>query len=239
MNGNTKKRSSAWGGAKAAARGLCALALQFGLALAGCDNGSGPGGGGGGDEPGMTGPEADEIGPGPEVNGRSYSLGDTGPGGGKIFYVHTAGFTVYTSGTDTTGTRCHYLEAAPADISGMKMWTTSNPIYSSLVYDTAMAIGDGRKNTALILAYDPSAPAALACKNANYGGKTDWFLPSGVELAKLCRNRASVDSFGSAFYWSSNASPFDLYHGLAYTYDGSQTTKACDELCSVRAVRAF
>ncbi|GMO48979.1 MAG: hypothetical protein Pg6C_11680 [Treponemataceae bacterium] len=50
MNGNTKG-SSARGGAKAAALGLCVLALVFGFALAGCDN---PAGGGGDDDPPKT-----------------------------------------------------------------------------------------------------------------------------------------------------------------------------------------
>jgi hypothetical protein len=40
-----------------------------------------------------------------------YELGDTGPGGGKIFYVSTEGFTM----TDDN-TTAHYLEAAPADM---------------------------------------------------------------------------------------------------------------------------
>jgi hypothetical protein len=45
MKGNTKK-GSVWGGTKAAVWGLCALALVFGFALVGCDDGGGGGGGG-------------------------------------------------------------------------------------------------------------------------------------------------------------------------------------------------
>jgi hypothetical protein len=65
MNGNTKG-SSARGGAKAAALGLCVLALVFGFALAGCDN---PAGGDGGDEtPGF---QATGL---PEVRGTNIPL---------------------------------------------------------------------------------------------------------------------------------------------------------------------
>jgi len=42
-----------------------------------------------------------------------YNLGDTGPGGGKIFYVNPSGFTLYRTATDATGITAHYLEAAP------------------------------------------------------------------------------------------------------------------------------
>jgi hypothetical protein len=38
-----------------------------------------------------------------------YMVGDTGPGGGLIFYAESAGFT-------SNSVTCHYLEAAPADV---------------------------------------------------------------------------------------------------------------------------
>ena len=42
-----------------------------------------------------------------------YAVGDTGPGGGIIFYVSIAGFTVTGTGSFTA----HYLEAAPVNIA--------------------------------------------------------------------------------------------------------------------------
>jgi hypothetical protein len=44
------------------------------------------------------------------VSSMSYSVGDTGPGGGIIFYVDSAGFT-------SNGVTCHYLEVAPSDLA--------------------------------------------------------------------------------------------------------------------------
>lgn len=49
-----------------------------------------------------------------------YTVGQTGPGGGIIFYVSVDGFNCGTGFTNTgspTAGLCHYLEAAPADWS--------------------------------------------------------------------------------------------------------------------------
>jgi hypothetical protein len=69
----------------------------------------------------------------------AYKVGDTGPGGGIIFYVSTEGFTVqgYSGGFSTY--TAHYLGAAP--------------------------IGAGRINTALIIA-DPNHNSDNAGNNA-------------------------------------------------------------------------
>jgi hypothetical protein len=212
MKGNTKKRGSAWGGAKAAAPGLCALALVFGLALAGCDNGSGPGGGGWTAE---------------------YAVGDTGPGGGKIFYVSEAGFTM----TDNNQV-CHYLEAAPADIGGDRKWASSGHT-STNILGTGTAIGTGRKNTALILATDADAPAAKACKDLDDGGKTDWFLPSKDELNRLYENKASVGGFYDGFmYWSSSQNNGGTAWGHYFSSNNLGGYRK-DNNSMVRAVRAF
>jgi hypothetical protein len=43
-----------------------------------------------------------------------YSVGDVGPGGGIVFYVHPTG--TFTSIGSDGGLNCKYLEAAPADL---------------------------------------------------------------------------------------------------------------------------
>jgi len=92
------------------------------------------------------------------------SLGDTGPGGGKIMYVadgqneRTLGFTM----TDDDST-AYYLEAGLNDL-GVTFWVSAG-FYSTNITGTETAIGTGRKNTALILAVNSSAPPASACKN--------------------------------------------------------------------------
>jgi len=57
----------------------------------------------------------------------SCQVGDTGPGGGIVFYVASTAFTA--TGT-TCNTNCHYLEAAPNTWNGgstdpMNVWATA------------------------------------------------------------------------------------------------------------------
>jgi hypothetical protein len=176
----------------------------------------------------------------------TYNLGDTGPGGGKIFYRSEAGFTQYADAADTVGTTAHYLEAAPADMPSTLAWYSSGfTMYDDYIdcpddY-TFEEIGKGRKNTAFIFTADANAPAAKACVDYSSNGKTDWFLPSKDELDALFTNITSVGNMvgntESDFYWSST--PYnnsDIHtHGLS---DGERIHYYEAEL-SVRAVRAF
>ena len=192
--------------------GIIALAVIIGFSFTGCPTDSDDGGGG-------TTP--------------TYQLGDTGPGGGKIFYVSAAGFTM----TDNNQV-CHYLEAAPADMSTLA-WA-SGSYTSTDITGTEEAIGTGRKNTALILATDALAPAAKACKDLTTGGKTDWFLPSWDELDQLYENRLSVGNTVTNAYWSSsqrNNSVSNAWHEN-FTY-GGQGSQAKSNAILVRAIRAF
>jgi hypothetical protein len=91
-------------------------------------------------------------------------LGSTGPGGGIIFYHDPNGFIM----TDT-GERAHYLEAAPVNMPRTLAWASSG-FTSTNISGTGTAIGTGRRNTALILAVDANAPAALACRNYSNNG---------------------------------------------------------------------
>jgi uncharacterized repeat protein (TIGR02543 family) len=161
------------------------------------------------------------------------SPGDTGPGGGKIFYYDRAGFTM----TDNSQ-MCHYLEAALADMSFLQ-WE-SNFGYTD-VSGTGTAIGTGRENTALILAAVPvaNAPAAEACDDYSNNGKTDWFLPSKDELNELYTNRTSVGNMGTGRYWSSSqfATGQVRYHDFN---NGDNTSTAyTNNDFTVRAIRVF
>jgi hypothetical protein len=213
---------------------LAAFAVLFITAIfsfVGCKDG---GGDDGGSDPGGSDPGGE--------NDRTYALGDTGPGGGKIFYVDTGGFTVYTSAADTTGVTCHYLEAAPQDIEGTLVWASSGYM-STHIEGTETAMGTGRRNTARIVAEDIGAPAAKACKDYRGGGKTDWFLPSKSELNVLYTNRGHVGNLQTERYWSSSDSyihyAYDYYAWRQYFSSGSQDYDTKGSSCSVRAVRAF
>jgi len=163
----------------------------------------------------------------------TYALGDTGPGGGKVFYYSAEGFTMKDNNQV-----CHYLEAAPSD-SGTRQW--ASPTYESTsINGTASEMGTGRKNTAIILAVDVYAPAAQACKDYNGGGRADWFLPSFKELEQLYSNKSFVDNMGTGYYWSSWEYLLDSAWRLNFS-DGTwnYSTAYKNTRNSVRAVRAF
>jgi len=179
-----------------------------------------------------------------------YELGDTGPAGGIIFYVAPAGFTM----TDD-GSIAYYLEAAPANMATTLRWSTLTwQEYVDSGYNDSLwldipgteTIGTGRENTALILVLDPTAPAALACKNyfaIGYESFNDWFLPSRDELNAMYIARAAPNNVAglpttSDFFWSSSRN----YDGNAWLQrfdDGGQTYGNKSGGHYVRAVRAF
>ena len=187
-----------------------ALMLCIVAALIGCSDGGGGGG------------------------GKDYKVGDTGPGGGIIFYASKTGFTM----TDNNQL-CHYLEAAPSDQSTTLMWVSISHRYTDIT-GIETAIGTGRKNTALILAIDADAPAAKACKDTG-GSKTDWFLPSKDELNELYNNRASVGNLETStdsYYWSSSHPPTNYAWDQCFS-NGYQDFNEKILTRLVRAVRAF
>ena len=168
-----------------------------------------------------------------------YSLGQTGPGGGIIFYYSAAGFTVQMVNSAQNYT-AHYLEAAPVDIDDLKWASGSSPFPD--ITGTGTAIGTGRKNTALILATDATAPAAKACADLTTGGRNDWFLPSKDELYQLWVNRTSVGNMKtSTEYWTS--SQYDNNNAYWQRFSSSNEqgyySKTVTYPIWVRAVRAF
>jgi hypothetical protein len=58
------------------------------------------------------------------ASGGECIVGNTGPGGGIVFYVQAAGGTFTSTGSDCN-TTCKYLEAAPADQSAAIVWATT------------------------------------------------------------------------------------------------------------------
>lgn len=129
----------------------------------------------------------------------SYSLGDTGPGGGKIFYI---------SGST-------YLEAAPITWSGGtedpgRTWATGANQSASVSGADGTAIGTGYQNSVDIAAQSGNVAASCAavmCREYAGGGKSDWFLPSIDELMQLYANRSYANfPSGISYYSSSEAS---------------------------------
>jgi hypothetical protein len=181
-----------------------------------------------------------------------YRVGDTGPGGGIVFYRDDKGFTI--GGTPSTD--CYYLEAAPAGWNTntpsndpMLAWAsddTTNPAYEN-VGSTGMNIGDGKKNTALIIdaaAGTGGTPAASACDSfmttVNGTPVNDWFLPSVLELDALYQQRSlSGLNLSGGKYWSSVQSiPDNIAAGYDFGIGGAINIPKT-EPHYVRPIRAF
>jgi hypothetical protein len=165
---------------------------------------------------------------GNEVSFTTLPVGQTGPGGGLVFY---------DKGNDTGGWQ--YLEAAPYDQSQGIAWGC----HGTAILNTQRWVGSGRANTDLIVAgcNDPGFAAKL-CDDLDYGGQIDWFLPSLDELYLMYHN-LHINFLGNFYtstsYWSSSEL-FDtdaliLDFGFGGLYDIDRKNK----LYYVRAIRAY
>ncbi|GHV86422.1 hypothetical protein AGMMS50230_20300 [Spirochaetia bacterium] len=162
----------------------------------------------------------------------TYTIGSRGPGGGIIFYVDDG---TYGGGT------WKYLEAAPAEIGGLFMWASAD----TSIPGTLTGIGTGAANTAVILAADAAAPAAIKCREYRGGGKSDWFLPSKDELNEMHKNKTLIRDFNldGGFYRSSSEGTTNTTYAWVQIFStGSQVENfktGTNGQGRVRAIRAF
>jgi hypothetical protein len=134
-------------------------------------------------------------------------VGDTGPGGGKIFYVADGTFTQVGASGSMCTTNCRYLEAAPngwnTGQDPTKAWAVgvthqnadvSGITNDSTAYNNALGVGRGYANSVEIVAQNGAynaasnnyaAGAARAYRGPN--NLSDWYLPTTAELNLLCQ----------------------------------------------------
>jgi len=154
-------------------------------------------------------------------------LGDTGPGGGIIFY--DAGSLQWWG---------RYLEYSPDKRGFLGSWTNEQMKIASIYADGAnglskaqqqlrsKGIGMGKMNTAAIIAQQNGASAAKSASDYQGGNRTDWYLPSKDELNALYDWSAlNGKAAGTAPQWSSSEAGdgFAWYQLFA---DGTQFTDA-------------
>lgn len=161
--------------------------------------------------------------------GGTCQVGDTGPGGGTVFYV--------ASSPQSWG---QYLEVAPSNWSGgtdpRQAW--SGNASTSVAGATGTGIGAGRANTAAIIADNSTAGRAATSAAAYTGGsKSDWYLPSQAELVAL-----STSGLGQPYlnpgYWSSTQSQATKAVVVTMS-NGAATDWAKSTTRFVRPIRAF
>ena len=190
-------------------------------------------------------------------------VGDSGPGGGTVFYAPGAAFTEVGTACFSS---CRYLEAAPApgwsSVGGVDpeyQWgggngtvvgSCSNKIISGA---TGTAIGSGYANTAAIITAcdqssgNDSAPAARAAWTyvPTVGGVSipGWFLPSKDEAMALDKSDVGGFVFGNDYWTSSQSSTPSFEANYAwYQWIGYLTSSLADhkqQSFHVRPIRAF
>ena len=116
--------------------------------------------------------------------GAGLSVGDTGPGGGIVFYVGGG----------------KYYEAAPSDWSGGadpgRTWSTGANQSAAVSGADGAAIGTGYQNSVDIVNQSGNVAAtcgAVLARDYTGGGKSDWFLPSIDEIVELEAQGAIAD----------------------------------------------
>jgi hypothetical protein len=128
-----------------------------------------------------------------------YTVGNTGPGGGIVFYVTD---TAFSCGPTRTAT-CKHLEAAPSNWNPagdpQKLWSVvaqdsndiaaiANENNTTNPYNYPLAIGLGYLNSvAIVLQGNDTTTAAGAARAYAGGSQNDWYLPTTTELNQLCQ----------------------------------------------------
>ena len=166
-------------------------------------------------------------------------VGDTGPGGGIVFYD--------AGSTQSWG---RYLEAACVGWQNDCDGTTVDPLVEwgcngTLISGAgSQAIGTGEQNTADIVTGCPTpGVAAHLANDLVLGGQTDWFLPSKDELNEMFTMlHSSFTPLGGFltddFYLSSSED--DDASAFAQRFDdGVQDNRSKGTTYYVRPVRAF
>jgi hypothetical protein len=138
-----------------------------------------------------------------------YSVGDTGPGGGTIYYD-----------AESQQSWGRWLEYAPNGWFG----GNSDPVmpfgavdYNNII-NTSMEIGYGSLNTSAMVEKDPdTSRAGGATTSYSSNTKSDWFLPSTNELIALYNyvNNNNISGFTRATFDENYWSSFDITGGHA------------------------
>jgi hypothetical protein len=176
----------------------------------------------------------------------AYKVGDTGPGGGIIFFVDR-----YNEYPDFT-----YLEVAPIGSHVERSWSSGffdydTEIGTFVVVPNAYrrGLGGGFQNTAEIVAVamsdSTSENAAKYCDSLTLGGQSDWYLPSISEL-KLAFETLYFEFFSSTamneylpVLWSSTQIRDQSAWIIFGSSNAARTTQDKSELSYVAPVRRF
>lgn len=179
------------------------------------------------------------------VLGDSCKVGNTGPGGGVVFY---------DAGIEQSWGR--FLEFAPngwyGSASDASVKWCDKDLWS-VIGPQGTSIGQGKPNTNLMLKNCTSGAGVVAASYKG-GAKDDWFLPSKDELNELCKyvslqvtgdtkiNCPVVETLRDGFtrdrYVSSSESDFRYAYGSWFGPQHSSLISKYDQAI-VRPIRSF
>lgn len=187
----------------------------------------------------------------PPATSCTYKVGDTGPGGGIIFFVDY--FNQYVG--------INYLEAAPqgwgnnisvnpgeatgsTTVDPLMKWCSDTTTLLNLNDWSNSGVGKGATNTATA-GIACTAGAIQAAADYEGGGKTDWFLPSVSEAVLMYANLRQigvggfihVDQFDD-YYWTSSEVNATEAWLMGFRY-GTPDLDLKAFIFYVRPVRAF
>ena len=199
--------------------------------------------------------------------GLPYACGQTGPGGGVVFYVSKKEFACGANKAST----CNYLESAPnlwnpdskisckaatgtscggsvqetSDFSSTGLgfpWCTGSGGTKAVNGEFGNGIGAGFANTTAMLPVCNPGDAGNVARSYTGGGLTDWSLPSLYELTALYNynNRAAIGGFNSGLYWSSMEGNAQMSYAQSFKSTGDKPQELPKSTTDgVRPIRAF
>lgn len=170
------------------------------------------------------------------ATGGACIVGNTGPGGGKVFYVAGSPFACGPTGgatctyleVSTTATQAEFCDAANTvgDVGSTRL-ATLNP-------DT---IGAGYAST-LVITSQCSGGAAVNARAFNGGSLNDWYLHNRGELQEIYANRVALGVTISEYWQSvSNSATRFGYQNFSDGYRYNDGVK--NDVKQFRPIRAF
>ena len=163
------------------------------------------------------------------AQGGSCKIGDTGPEGGKVFYVAPDLLVV-------NGKSWRYLEAWRYDIEG-SLCSTDSCDNASLNLRLPDRIGAGSSNTKALMGLKNPNNEIRATINFGNATKTNWFIPSLSELVELLKQREIVGGITTqGSYWSSSPNG-DMVASVGVNRGVIYERKS--QSLNVRLIRAF
>ena len=131
------------------------------------------------------------------ANGGACSLGEIGPGGGKVVYVNEGGFDCLAN----LAGNCRYMEAVDPNLQ--LKWSGNTTLS---VAGTSDEIGAGYKNNQLAINQSSTLNTAVRVAwDYSNNGKSDWNLPSTKELEQVWSEFTPKNSWTSTQHANANS----------------------------------